>query len=222
MKLSLKNIVFTATLLAIAIVVDLLISVIPGLNLELPFGGKIFNLGLLPLLLIGFFLGLKYGLAASLIFAFYKFSVDYIIFLSTLKAILESYTGTPWTTWHVIGLILLDYLIPFTAFGLSGFFHKNHLKTTKNISIALLLVAVVWLLSGTYSGVLLWGNSIKMAASGGEINIATKLFSFVNSNLFLYSLFYNSIYIVSSMTLIFFILFVSKKRLVYIYENSFL
>ncbi len=221
MKLNLKKLVLTATLLATAIIFDLLISTIPGLNLELPFGGKIFNLGLLPLILIGLFLGLKYGLIGGLLYGLYKFSFDYLIFLSTLKEILESWTGTPWTTFHIIGLIMLDYLIPFTAFGLSGLFNKNHLKTIKNIVLTLVLTSSIWLLSGTMSGVLLWGSGIKYASSSGDRNIATMIFSFVNDNLFLYSLLYNSIYVISTTVLIFSILIISRKSLIVIYDNSF-
>ncbi len=219
LKLSLKKMVITATLLAVAIVIDLLVAIIPGLNLELPFGGKIFNLGLLPLLLIGLFVGLKYGLIGGLMFALFKFSFDYILFLSILKELLESFTGTPWTTFHIIGLIFLDYLIPFTAFGLSGLFHKDNLKTAKNIVYAILTTSGVWLLSGTFSGVILWGSSIKFAASSCEVNIATKIFGFANDNLFIYSLFYNSIYVISTSVLIFFILLTSRKSLLAISDN---
>ncbi len=220
MKLSLKKLVLTTTLLAIAIVVDLLVSVIPGLNLELPFGGKIFNLGLLPLLLIGLFVGIKYGLIGGLMFAIFKFSFDYIIFLSTLKDILESWTGTTWTAFHIIGLIFLDYLIPFTAFGLSGIFYKENLNKIINIVYSILITSSIWLLSGTLSGVLLWGSSIRYASLSGEVNLATNLFKFVNNNLFLYSLFYNSIYVLSTSIIIFLILLSTRKSLVIITEEK--
>lgn len=220
MKLSLKKLVFTATLLALAIVLDLLITTIPGLNLELPFGGKIFNLGILPLILMGLFLGIPYGLIGGIIFALFKFSLDYTIFLSTLKDLLESYTGNTWTTGHILLLIALDYLIPFGAFSLSGLFKKDNFKTIKNITFAVLLTSSIWLLSGTLSGVLLWGDSIKYAASSGEINLATNIFKFVNNNLFLYSLLYNSVYILTSSLLIYFILITTRKNLIILHEQT--
>ena len=97
-------------LLAVAIVLEVLTSAIPGLNLSMPFGGKFFGISMLPLILIGLLIGFKYGLISTLIFALYNFGIDYIIYLETLRITLETWTGIPWTFWMIILLILLDYI----------------------------------------------------------------------------------------------------------------
>src|SRR5690554_2802159 len=164
----LTKLIVTAIMVAVAIVLDVIVSSIPGLNLSMPFGGKFFGISILPLIIIGLIYGLKYGLLGGFTYAIYNFSFDYLIYLSTLKATLESWTGTTWTFWHILALILFDYLIPFTAYGLAGLFKKDNLNTISNIVKAVLLVSVVRLVSSSIGGVLLWGSSIEYAASAGE------------------------------------------------------
>ncbi|VEU80811.1 energy-coupled thiamine transporter ThiT [Haploplasma axanthum] len=223
-KFDLRKLIVTAVLVAVAIVVDVIISYIPGLNLSMPMGGKFFGISMIPLILIGLIFGLKYGLLGGFIYALYNFSFDYLIYLSVLKSTLESWTGTNWTVWHIIGLIAFDYLIPFTAFGLSGLFYKDNLKSIKNVVYSVLLVSLVRWVSATFSGVLLWGSSIKYAVdkvNEGTANadIATKIFESMNGNLVLYSGIYNSIYILSTGIVVTLIIILIRKRLLDITEQ---
>jgi len=219
MNKELRKLLTTTILVVVAIVIDVLITVIPGLNLSMPMGGKLFGISLIPLVLIGLLFGLKYGLLGGFIYALYNFSFDYLIYLSTLQATLESWTGTPWSFWHIMALILFDYIIPFMAFGLSGLFKKNDLKL-KNIVLSVTLVSVVRLISSSIAGVLLWGSSIQYAASAGDNNIATQIFSFVNNNLVLYSLIYNIIYILTTYIASLIIFSSIKNSLIIIYDKA--
>src|SRR5690554_256219 len=219
MNKELRKLLTTTILVVVAIVIDVLITVIPGLNLSMPMGGKLFGISLIPLVLIGLLFGLKYGLLGGFIYALYNFSFDYLIYLSTLQATLESWTGTPWSFWHIMALILFDYIIPFMAFGLSGLFKKNDLKL-KNIVLSVTLVSVVILISSSIAVVLLWGSSIQYAASAGDNNIATQIFSFVNNNLVLYSLIYNIIYILTTYIASLIIFSSIKNSLIIIYDKA--
>ncbi len=197
-----KKLVVTAILLASAIVIDLIVSFIPGLNISMPFGGKFFGISMIPMILIGLIFGLKYGLLAGFIFGLYNFSFDYLVYLSALRDTLESWTGTPWTGLQIFLLIALDYIIPFTAFGLSGLF-KGGLRKVSDVIYATIFVSLIRLISSTMSGVVLWSSSIQYAvdavASGdADPDIATRLFSTMGGNLWLYSLFYNLTYILST------------------------
>jgi len=212
-------------LLAVAIVLDVLTNAIPGLNLSMPFGGKFFGISMLPLILIGLLIGFKYGLISTLIFAIYNFGIDYIIYLETLRITLETWTGIPWTFWMIASLVMLDYVIPFMAFGLSGLF-KDGLKNRKTFIFAVLLVSFIRLISSTISGVVLWGSSIKYASSqvalGAEShNLATRIFSAVGDNLWLYSFGYNFIYIFTTGATVIIIGLLIFKRL-QIVSNHFL
>jgi thiamine transporter len=186
-------------LLAFAIILDVITNAIPGLNLSMPFGGKFFGISMLPLVLIGLIVGLKYGLISGFIYAIYNFGVDYIIYLETLRITLESWTGTTWTFGMITMLILFDYVIPFTAFGLSGLF-KDGLNQPIQMIKAILFVSLIRLVSSTLSGVILWQSSIIYASEqvnlhGEAPNLATRIFAFVGESLWLYSFGYNFIYI---------------------------
>jgi len=217
LKKETKKLLITVNLLALAIVLDLVTSAIPGLNLSMPFGGKFFGISMLPLVLIGLLVGLKYGLLSGFIYALYNFGIDYIIYLETLRVTLESWTGISWSIGMIVLLILLDYVIPFMAFGLSGLFKNGFNKFSKYLN-AILLVSFIRLISSTLSGVILWSSSIiyasEQVALGNESHdLATSIFSFVGNNLFLYSFGYNFIYIFTTTLLVSIISFLTHKRL---------
>jgi len=203
----LSNLVITAILVAVAIVVDIITSSIPGLNLRMPFGGSLFGLSMIPLVLIGLMFGLKYGLLGGLVYALYNFTFDYLVYLSSLTWLLGL------GAMSVIGVVLLDYLIPFTAFGLSGLFYKDNLKNGLNIIKAVTLVSAIRFLSSTLAGVLLWSGSITDAASNNEKNIAVSIYNFVGNNILLYSAVYNFIYIFTTGLVSIIILLISRKSL---------
>lgn len=221
LKSETKKMLMTIQLLAIAIVLDLVISAIPGLNASMPFGGKFFGLSMFPLVLIGVLFGLKYGLIGGLIYAIYNFGFDYLVYLETLRVTLESWTGQTWSVWKILSLVLLDYVIPFTAFGLSGLFHRalsSHVKLIGSI----LFVSAIRLVSATLSGVILWSSSIEYAMAevenGGEANIATRIFAFMGESLWLYSFAYNFLYIFTTSALVILVSVLIRKRLLVIVE----
>lgn len=220
-KTETKKMLMTINLLTIAIVLDLVVSAIPGLNLSMPFGGKFFGLSMLPLVLIGLFFGVKYGLIAGFIYALYNFGFDYVIYIDTLRITLESWTGESWTAIKIILLILLDYVIPFTAFGLSGLF-KGALQSKVKLTISMLSVSLVRLISSTLAGVILWSSSISYAMqeveSGEPHNLATRIFGAVGESLWLYSLGYNLLYITTTTIVVLLIAMITQKRLLMIVE----
>ncbi|BCR35959.1 energy-coupled thiamine transporter ThiT [Mariniplasma anaerobium] len=212
-----RKMIATINLLAIAIILDVLINAIPVLNLSMPFGGKFFGISMLPIVMIGLMFGLKYGLISGFIYAMYNFGIDYIIYIEALKSTLEAWTGESWGAFKIFMLILFDYIIPFMAFGLSGLF-KEGFKTKAKFIYAFVTVSIVRLISSTISGVILWSSSITYAVDQveqGEANqnIATQLFSFVGNKIWLYSLGYNLIYIVSTLIVTLIIGLLSFKRL---------
>jgi thiamine transporter len=226
LKTETKRMLMTINLLAVAIVLDLIVSSIPGLNLSMPFGGKFFGLSMFPLVLIGIMFGLKYGLIGGLIYAIYNFGFDYLVYLDTLRITLESWTGESWTAFKILSLVLLDYIIPFMAFGLAGLF-GDALRSKKKLAISLVFVSAVRLVSATLSGVILWGSSIAYATFQVELgeeapNIATRIFAFVGESLWLYSFMYNLIYILTTTVVVMIISFLTLDRIKVIFEPALL
>ena len=222
LKTETKRMLMTINLLAVAVVLDLVVSAIPGLNASMPFGGKFFGLSMFPLILIGMLFGLKYGLIAGFIYAMYNFGFDYLVYLDTLRITLESWTGESWGAWRILSLIVLDYVIPFMAFGLSGFFMKS-LYQKKDLITGIITVSLVRLASATLSGIILWSSSIQYAVSEVESgnqdpNLATRIFAFVGNSLWVYSLVYNLTYIFTTTVLVIIMSLVTYKRLQIIFS----
>lgn len=215
---NIKAVVSTAILVAIAVVVDVISSSIPGLNASMPFGGKFFGISMIPLVFIGLLFGLRYGLLGGFIYALYNFGADYIIYLDTLRVTLESWTGESWSAFKIVGLFLLDYGIPFMAFGLSGLFRDKGLNPVKMFS-AFVFVSMIRLISSSASGVLLWSSSIAYATSevaNGNIepNIATRIFNLMGNNVWLYSISYNLLYITTTLIVSFLIGLIIYERVI--------
>lgn len=222
LKTETKRMLMTINLLAVAIVLDLIVSSIPGLNLSMPFGGKFFGLSMFPLVLIGILFGLKYGLIGGFIYALYNFGFDYLVYLDTLRLTLESWTGETWSAFKILSLVLLDYVIPFMAFGLAGLF-GDALRSKKKLALSLVFVSGIRLLSATLSGIVLWSSSIAYASSQVELgeeapNLATRIFAFVGESLWLYSLSYNFIYIFTTTLTVLIISFLTLNRIKMIFE----
>ncbi|MDL2292134.1 energy-coupled thiamine transporter ThiT [Acholeplasma sp. OttesenSCG-928-E16] len=120
---NLRKLTLTALFAAVAVVLELIITFVPGLNLEMPFGGRVFGISMLPIIILSFLCGIGYGLTGGFILA----SVNV---LSNLNLIV-TWGLTPAA---LAGTIILDYMVPFTLLGLAGV-----VKSGKNPKIELLL-----------------------------------------------------------------------------------
>ncbi len=105
---------------------------------EMPMGGSITMLSLLPVAMISISYGTKWGFFCSFIFACFQAVIGYFDLLS----------------WGVsedvlIASLIVDYLIAFTAIGISGAFVKYELKGVyAGVTLALLIRFLCHLTSG--------------------------------------------------------------------------
>lgn len=129
-KDSVKKISETAILVALATIIDLLFELIPFMNM--PEGGHI-SVAMLAIIINGFRNGWKYGLAGGLVFSIINWLFGGLVL-------------------HV-GSIFMDYLIPFTILGLSGFFQKQGKSLWKFCLIIFVLCTFRYILHGL-SGVI--------------------------------------------------------------------
>jgi thiamine transporter len=115
-KISIRKIVETSILVALATVIDLLFELIPFLNM--PEGGHV-SVAMLAIIINGFRNGWKYGLAGGLLFAILNWLID--------------------SRFLHIGSIFFDYIFAFTVLGVSGFFQKQGKSLWKFCLIVFLL-----------------------------------------------------------------------------------
>ena len=193
-----KRLTESAMLIAVAIVLELVSKMfIP----EMPFGGQVTLVSMLPVVLISYRHGVKWGLVAGLGYAL----MEMVIGAKTVAAAFQpGYFGDGTMLLNALIMCVLDYIVAFTALGLGGCFRDK----IKNPGVALCCGSVVALsaryVSHIASGYILfsgwaewfftqegfpaWGTALVEALSPGMLG-------------FVYSLVYNGMYMVPEILL---------------------
>ena len=128
-----KRITESAMLLAVAIVLELVAKmVIP----EMPFGGQITLVSMLPVVLISYRHGVKWGLVAGLTYALLEMALGA---KTVAGAFQPGYFGDGVMLLNAFIMCVLDYLVAFTALGIGGCFRNK----IQNKGIALMCGSLV-------------------------------------------------------------------------------
>ncbi len=157
---------------------------------EMPLGGSVTLLSMLPIVMVSCMLGVKWGLASAFVYAAIQLFVD-------LGKVL-SWGLTPAM---LIGTLLFDYIIAFTVLGLAGLFvKKGYYGVLGGTALAISLRFV----SHFISGYVIFRNLEQFSIFG---NVFT-------NKPFLYSVAYNGFYMLPELVLTLIgtaILFKNKK-----------
>ena len=193
-----KRLTESAMLLALAIVLELVSKMfIP----EMPFGGQVTLVSMLPVVLISYRHGVKWGLVAGVAYAL----IEMVLGAKTVAAAFQpGYFGDNVMIVNALIMCVLDYLVAFTVLGLGGCF-RNRIK---NPGVGLMCGSLVALtarfaahvLSGyilfsgwaewffTQDGFPAWGARLVESLSPAMLG-------------FVYSLVYNAMYMVPEIIL---------------------
>ncbi len=124
-----KRITLTAMMLALSTVIAFICGLIPFLNF--PFGGG-FTIGsMLPIVIIAYIYGTKWGLFTGFCYAVIQMLLGY----STVSALFIPGSDSYMLFSHAIIICLLDYIVAYTLIGLGGVF-RNRIKS-KGLAICL-------------------------------------------------------------------------------------
>lgn len=162
MKEQIKTLAFCAIALALSIVLSF-IKII-----QLPLGGAVTLLSMLPILCVSCKFGIKWGLLTGFCYSWFQI----------LQGGVFAWGLTPGM---LIASLFLDYIIAFTVLGLSGIF-KDKFKYGSIVGIA--FACILRFVSHFLSGVILWANFDEFVAFGTE---------WINHPI-LYSICYNGAY----------------------------
>ena len=123
----------SAMLLAVAIVLELLSKMfIP----EMPFGGQITLVSMLPVVLISYRHGVKWGLVSAFAYALLEMAIG----TKTVAAAFQpDYFGEGVMIGNALIMCLLDYVVAFTVLGLGGLFRNK----IQNSGVALMTGSLV-------------------------------------------------------------------------------
>lgn len=112
---------------------------------EMPNGGSITLLSMLPFILISFRHGVKWGLFTGFV-------------NSLLQMLLGFYAPPAGTVAAFVGVVLLDYVLAFTLLGLAGVIAKPFKNHLLGVAAGTAAVCVIRFLCSFLSGALLWGS----------------------------------------------------------------
>ena len=119
MTIKTKRLTESAMLLAIAIVLELVAKLfIP----EMPFGGQVTLVSMLPVVLISYRHGMKWGFVAAFTYALLEMALGA---KTVSAAFLPGYFGDGALVFNALLMCLLDYVAAFTVLGLGGLFRDR-------------------------------------------------------------------------------------------------
>lgn len=193
MRKSTKRLTESAMLLALAIVLELVSKLfIP----EMPFGGQVTLVSMLPVVLVSYRYGLKWGFLTSFTYSLLEMAMGHT---TVMNAFLPGTFGDGAMIGKALAMCLMDYVLAYTALGLGGLFRNK----IKNNGVSLMCGSLIALaaryafhvLSGyllysswaewffTQDGFPAWGAHLVETLSPGALG-------------FVYSLVYNGMYMV--------------------------
>ena len=195
-RINTKRLTESAMLLAVAIVLELISKMfIP----EQPFGGQLTFASMLPIVLISYRYGMKWGFVTAFTYALLEMAIGG---KTVAAAFQPGYFGDGTMIGNAIIMCVLDYIVAYTLLGLGGIF-RNKIKNPGMALMAGSLVALggrylAHVASGyvlfagwaewyfTQEGFPAWGASLVESLSPGMLG-------------FVYSLVYNGMYMVPEM-----------------------
>ena len=133
MKTKTRMLTESALLIAMAIVLELVAKAfIP----EMPFGGQVTLVSMLPIVLISYRHGVKWGLLSGVVYA----ALEMVIGAKTVAAAFQpDYFGSGVLIVNALLMCLLDYVLAFTILGIGGCFRNK----IQNPGLSLCLGSIV-------------------------------------------------------------------------------
>ena len=142
----------SAMLLALAIVLEFVSKMfIP----EMPFGGQVTLVSMLPVVLISYRHGVKWGFVSAFAYAL----IEMLIGMKTVSAaFLPGYFGDGAMIFNAILMCLLDYVLAFTLLGLGGIFRNKIQNPGLSLMCGSLVALGARYLAHFFSGYILFGS----------------------------------------------------------------
>ncbi len=186
-----EAITLSAIMIAFAISISAICAVMPFLNL--PFGGGFTIASMLPIILIAYMYGTKWGILTSFVYSVLQMLLGF----NTVSAFfLPGDSQMLW--WKAVLVVFIDYVIAYTVLGFGGVFRKKY-ETRKALVLgsifAVSLRYVAHIISGaiffgtwaewffTQEGFPVWGTKIVETFSGTSLAV-------------IYSVIYNGMYMI--------------------------
>ena len=198
MNQNVKRLTVSAMMLALATVLAIVCAYIPFLNL--PFGGGFTVASMLPIVIVAYMYGTKWGLFTSFCYAL----IQIIMSLTqgaggTVMALFlpesDSFMGYGAAVW----IILIDYIIAYTVLGLGGVFRNKISNKTLSLVVGVVLALFLRYVAHIVSGYIFYGAwAERFFTQEGFYAIGNVILNSMSGKLlsFVYSVFYNGLFMI--------------------------
>ena len=190
-KKRIEAITLSAIMLAFALSISAICAVLPFLNL--PFGGGFTIASMLPIILIAYMYGTKWGILTAFVYSMLQMLLGF----NTVSAFfLPGDSQMLW--WKAVLVLFIDYVVAYTVLGFGGVFRKKfEIKKALVLGsiFAIALRYIAHIISGaiffgawaewffTQEGFYVWGGKILEIFSGNTLALV-------------YSIIYNGTYMI--------------------------
>ena len=147
-----RRITESALLLAIAIVLEFISKMLIP---EMPFGGQVTLVSMLPVVLISYRHGVKWGLFSAFVYALLEMALGA---KTVSAAFLPGYFGDNAMILNALAMCLLDYIVAFTVLGLGGIFRNRIQKPGLALLCGVLVALGLRYLTHILSGYILFAS----------------------------------------------------------------
>lgn len=182
---------------AVMIAVATILSIIKVY--EMPWGGSVTAASMLPLVIIGYRHGIKWGVISSVIYSL----IQMLLGGGTISA--AFLPGDDQMKWYLaVIMVLLDYFFAFSLVGLSGLF-RNKEKPSKSLALGAFVGTSARFVMHFLSGWVLWGAWASWFFEDFDEKTGGGVGKFIINHFdgqalsCVYSLFYNAMYMIPEM-----------------------
>ena len=194
-----RRLVTSAMLIAVASVLALVSEFIPFLQLR--FGGTLTLASMLPIILISYMYGLKWGLGSAAVYAVIQIFMGF----KTVAALFTPDSDSHMALWMAICVVLLDYFLAYTSLGLGGIFARKKggcLRLVLGGVVAQVICYAFHVLSGfLFYGA--WADWFFTESAAKDLAISGWIMEHLSGRglALLYSLIYNALYMLPEIVL---------------------
>ena len=193
-----KRLTTSAVMLALAMVLAMVCALIPFLNL--PFGGGFTVASMLPVVIISYMYGMKWGFFSAAIYSVIQIVMDlYLGKGSTIMALFMPNSEDFMGFGAAIAILIIDYLVAYTLLGFGGAFRKVIKNKPLALTLGVILALSLRYIAHIVSGYIFYGTWAEWFFSQENFYaIGGWILEHFSGNLlaFIYSVFYNGLYMI--------------------------
>ena len=202
-KTNTSRLTTSAMMLAMATVLALVCAYIPFLNL--PFGGGFTIASMLPIVIVSYMYGMKWGFFVSFTYSCIQIIMDLVLGKgSTIIALFTPSSDDYMGLVAAISILVIDYFVAYTALGLGGLFRNRIKSKTVAIVLGVLVALSMRYVCHIVSGYIFYGTWAEwFFTQEGFYKIGTVMLDAFDGKMLslVYSIFYNGLFMIPEMVI---------------------